>query len=281
MSAERERRILVVANETVAGWSLLNALRDRAENERIHVTVIAPVNQPSRGYVVYEDTRRAAAGRRLDHTLRTLQDADISAHGYVVDTDPIAAVKDALAQEEVDELIVSTHPRHKSGWLRRDVVSRIRDAAGDVPVQHVVVDLEAERQETNVLVIANETVVGDPLLERIRARAERSPASFLLVCPQSDPTRSAHPDAERRLRRALALLRGTGIDAHGQISHPDPYTAAMHAIHDERIDEIIVSTFPGERSGWMRRDLIGRLQKDSGLPVEHVEVDEALVEAST
>jgi hypothetical protein len=281
MSAERERRILVIANETVAGWSLLNALRDRAETERVHVTVIAPVNQPSRGYVVYEDTRRAAAGRRLDHTLRALHDADISAHGYVVDTDPVAAVKDALAQDEVDELIVSTHPDHKSGWLRRDVVTRIRDAAGDVPVQHVVVDLDSERQETNVLVIANETVVGDPLLERIRARAERSPASFLLICPQSDPTRSAHPDAERRLRRALALLRGTGIDAHGQISHPDPYTAAMHAIHDERIDEIIVSTFPGERSGWMRRDLVGRLQKESGLPIEHVEVDEALVEAST
>jgi hypothetical protein len=281
MSAERERRILVIANETVAGWSLLNALRDRAETERVHVTVIAPVNQPSRGYVVYEDTRRAAAGRRLDHTLRALHDADIFAHGYVVDTDPVAAVKDALAQDEVDELIVSTHPDHKSGWLRRDVVARIRDAAGDVPVQHVVVDLDSERQETNVLVIANETVVGDPLLERIRARAERSPASFLLICPQSDPTRSAHPDAERRLRRALALLRGTGIDAHGQISHPDPYTAAMHAIHDERIDEIIVSTFPGERSGWMRRDLVGRLQKDSGLPIEHVEVDEALVEAST
>ena len=131
--------------------------------------------------------------------------------------------------------------------------------------------------ERRVLVIANETIVGDPLLERIRARAERSPASFLLICPQSDPTRSAHPEAERRLRRALALLRGTGIDAHGQIAHPDPYTAAMHAIHDERIDEIIISTFPGERSGWLRRDLVGRLQKDSGLPVEHVEVDEALL----
>src|SRR5207248_10176829 len=141
--------------------------------------VVAPVNQPSRGYVVYEDTRRAAAGRRLEHTLRALHDADIPAHGYVADADPVAAVKDALAQENVDELIVSTHPRHKSGWLRRDVVTRIRSAAGDVPVHHIVVDLEAERQQTNVLVIANETVVGDPLLDRIRARAEQSAASFL------------------------------------------------------------------------------------------------------
>jgi len=281
LSAEKEVHVLVVANETVAGWSLLNALRDRAEEQPIRVTVVSPVNQPRRGYVVYEDTRRAAAGRRLDHTLHALHDAGIRAHGYVVESDPVSAVRDVLAQEEVDELVVSTHPRQKSGWLRRDIVTRIRSAAGDVPVRHIVVDLAAERQQTNVLVIANETVVGDPLLERIRARAEKSPASFLLVCPQSDPTQSRHPEAERRLRRALALLRGTGIDAHGQISHPDPYTAVMHAIDDERVDEIIISTFPGEKSGWLRRDLVGRLRKDTGVPIEHVEVDPALVEAST
>ena len=52
--------------------------------------------------------------------------------------------------------------------------------------------------------------------------------------------------------------------------HPDPYTAAMQAMHDERVDEIIVSTFPGERRGWLRRDLVERLRKDTGLPVEHV-----------
>jgi phosphopantetheine adenylyltransferase len=280
-AAEREHNVLVVANETVGGWTLLNALRDRAEKEPIHVTVICPVSSPRGGYVVYEDSRRAAAGRRLDHTLRALQDANIRAHGYVVEEDPVAAVKDALAQEDVDELVVSTHPRQKSGWLRRDVVSRIREAAGDRPVEHVVVDLDPKRQRQNVLVIANETVVGDPLLARIRERADRSEASFLLICPQSDPTQGAHPEAERRLRRALALLRGTGIDAHGQISHPDPYTAAIHAIHDERVDEIIVSTFPGEKSGWLRRDVVERLRKDAGVPVEHVEVDPALVEAST
>jgi len=52
--------------------------------------------------------------------------------------------------------------------------------------------------------------------------------------------------------------------------HPDPYTAARQTVHDERIDEIIVSTFPGETSGWLRRDLVARLRKDTGLPVEHV-----------
>jgi hypothetical protein len=84
---------------------------------------------------------------------------------------------------------------------------------------------------------------------------------------------AAHPEAERRLRRALAELRVEGIDAHGQIAHPDPYTAAMHAVRDERVDEIIVSTFPGVRlSRWLRGDLVERLRKETGLPVDHVEV---------
>ena len=118
--------------------------------------------------------------------------------------------------------------------------------------------------------VANETVLGEPLLRRLRQRVAEGPAAFLIVCPQSDPSRAEHPEAERRLRAALATLRDEGIEAHGQIAHPDPYTAAMQVIEDERVDELIVSTFAAERSGWLRRDLVGRLRKDTGLPVEHV-----------
>ena len=60
---------------------------------------------------------------------------------------------------------------------------------------------------------------------------------------------------------------------HGQISHPDPYAAVMQTIEDERVDELIVSTFPDARSGWLRRNLLERLRNDTKLPVEHVEVD--------
>jgi len=268
--------VLVIANETVAGRSLVEALESRKADDLL-VTVIAPVNQPREGYVVYEDTRRAAAGRRLDRTLEALRAEGISASGHVVEADPVAAVRDALHQLEppVDEIIVSTHPRQKSGWLRRNVVERIKRAAGDIPVEHVVVDLREDRGDAaaNVLVIANETVVGEPLLEKIRERARKGPSSFLLISPQSDMTGSPHLEAERRLRRALTMLRAEGIEAHGQVAHPDPYTAAANAVQDERVDEIIVSTFPGEkRSSWLRGDLVNRLRKHTGLPVEHVEV---------
>jgi hypothetical protein len=271
--------LLVVANETVTGTGLLSAI-ERRRDDALQVTVICPVNQPQRGYVVYQDTRRASAGRRLDRTLSMLRNEDIAAHGFVVECEPVTAVRDALAQLEppVDEIIVATHPQQKSGWLRRNVVDRIRSAAGETPVEHVVVDVRTEGEgEANVLVLANQTVLGERLLKRIRERAEQSRASFLLVAPQSDPSEGAHPDAERRLKQALAELRGAGVDAHGQVAHPDPFSAAMEALREERIDEIIVSTFGPERSGWLRRDLVDRLRAETKLPVEHIVAERAPV----
>lgn len=259
--------VLVIANETVASETLLDAVRAEAGGDG-RVTVIAPVNEPNQGYVVYEDTRRASAGRRLEKTLKALREGGLAAQGFVVETGPVQAAKDALVQLEpkVDEIVVATHGAERSGWMRRDVVGDIEQFAG-VPVKHVVVE-RTDVGEANVLVIANQTVVSDELLERIRERAAKSPASFLIVAPQSDE--EEHADADKRLRLALSELRGEGIDAHGQVVHPDPYTAARQVVNDERVDEIIVSTFPGERSGWLRRDLVQRLRKDTGLPVEHV-----------
>lgn len=270
--------ILVVANETLVGAELVEAVGRRAEQGPIRVVVVAPVSRPRQGYVVYRDSRRASAGRRLDRTLRALREAGIPAHGGVFDDEPLAAVKDVLASEDIDEIIVSTHPETKSGWLRKNLVDEIRKAAGSRPVEHVV-SSEAALGGANVLVVANETVLGQPLLDRIRARAREGEVSFLIVCPQSDLSGAEHPEAERRLRAALSTLRAEGIDVHGQIAHPDPFTAAMQAVHDERTDEIIVSTFPGKRSGWLRRDLVGRLRAESGLPVLHV-VSESPVEAT-
>lgn len=276
------RHLLVVANETVTGSGLIDAVKRKAGEQDVElVTVLAPVSTPHAGYVVYEDTRRASAGRRLDRTLSMLREAGIPAHGLVLESDPESAVRDAFGMLDPPptDVIVSTHPLQKSGWLRKNVVDRIKKAAGGVPVEHVVVDMDDEAGTKNVLVVANETVVGRALIDRIRERAERGPASFLIISPQSDPSQSAHPEAERRLRRALSELRGGGIEAHGQIAHPDPYTAAMHAIQDERVDEVIVSTFEPAQSPWLRRNLVQRLHSDAKVPVEHVVIPAEEVEA--
>lgn len=274
MSAEADgaRLILVVANETVVSPALVELLEQKAAGGPVRVIVVAPVNQPRQGYVVYYDTRRAAARRRLDRTLDLLRKAGVPATGVVVEADPVSALRDAIDQLEPDEVVVSTHPQRQSGWLRRNAVEQMHRVAGPIPFEHVVVDLAAEHGEANVLVVANQTVLGEPLLAKIRERAAQSPSAFLIISPQGE-TEGSYDEAEHRLLRAVTLLRSEGLDVHGQISHPDPYAAVMQTLEDERVDELIVSTFPDARSGWMRRNLVERLRADTKLPVDHVEVD--------
>ena len=258
---------LVVANETVAGRALLDALRERASAGPIRVTVVCPQNAPRAGFVVYEESRRSSAERRLRRTLDVLHEAGIAARGAVVDPDPVQALRDALYEYQPDEVIISTHPdRLGSSWLRGNVVERARKAAGDIPLQHLVVDLTEARERAHVFVVANQTIVGAPLLAAIRERAEVGPAEFTLVVPADEP------GVERRLSRALAQLEQAGVQASGHIGDADPFVAVMNAVHDEGADEIIVSTFPQATSGWLRRDLIGRVRKASNLPVRHVVV---------
>jgi hypothetical protein len=275
--SDAAHQVLVVANETVVSRALVELIEERAKDADVIVTVLAPVNQPRQGYVVYYDTRRAAARRRLDKTLDLLREAGVHADGVVVESDPVSALRDAIEQLQPDEVIVSTHPQQKSGWLRRNAVEQMHRVAGDLPFQHVVVDLAAEHGDRNVLVVANQTVLGAPLLDKIRERAASSASGFLIISPQGD-AEGSYEEAERRLLRAVTLLRSEGIEAHGQISHPDPYAAVMQTLEDERVDELIVSTFPDARSGWLRRNLVERLRTDTKLPLEHVQV-EAPVEA--
>ena len=265
MSA-KPRHILVLANETVVGKTLIDALQKRADEGPIRVTVISPQNAPRAGYVVYQDERRSAAERRLRRTLDLLHEAGIAARGGVVDPDPVAALRDALHEHQPDEVIISTHPEMKSGWLRGNLIDQARRIS-PVPVEHVVVDLDSPRERAHVLVIANQTIVGGPLLDAIKERAASSAAEFTLVAPADEP------GVERRLKQALAQLRAAGVEATGHIGDPDPYNAATNAIHDERVDEIIVSTFPEATSGWLRRDLVGRLGESCKRPVKHVVVE--------
>jgi hypothetical protein len=267
------RHILVVANETVAGKTLIDALRERAAEGPIRVTVVSPQNEQRAGFVVYSDSRRSSAERRLRRTLDLLHEAGIAARGAVVDPDPLVALKDGIAEHHPDEIVISTHPEMRSGWLRGNLIDRARKAAGNIPVEHVVVDLEEPRERSHVLVIGSQTVVGEPLLQAVRERAGASRAEFTVVVP-ADP-----PGAEDRMKRTLARLGAAGIEVSGHVGDPDPVSAAINAVHDERVDEIIVSTFPEATSGWLRRDVIGRIRKETGLPVRHVVVEKAEAEA--
>src|SRR3954468_16667769 len=120
------KRVLVVANETVAGKPLIDAIRKRADGQEVHAHVISPQTQPKHGYVIYDEHVRDAAENRLRMTIAMLREAGIEADGEVIDPDPFAATTDALGERDYDEVIVSTHPETRSGWLRQALVDRIR-----------------------------------------------------------------------------------------------------------------------------------------------------------
>ena len=141
-----ERRILVIANETVAGGELLSAIRRQANGSRTALLVVTPaLNGQVKHWANDDDAARVAAQERLDASLAALHLAGIEARGEVGDDDPLQAIDDALRTFAPDELIISTHPEGRSNWLERDVVTHARERFA-LPVTHVVVDLEAERR---------------------------------------------------------------------------------------------------------------------------------------
>jgi hypothetical protein len=142
-----ERRILVVANETVGGEALREEIRARSSGYKTELMVVTPaLNTPVRHWTSDEDRARAEAQLRLDASLARLRDAGFEVRGEIGDGDPLQAIEDALRTFGADEVIISTHPEGRSHWLERGVVTGARERFA-VPITHVVVDLEAEREE--------------------------------------------------------------------------------------------------------------------------------------
>ena len=143
VGSDGDHRILVVANETVAGAELREVLREKAEGVNKHVLVVCPaLNTQVRHWASDEDGARAAAQRRLDESLAGLRQAGVHARGEVGDGDPLQAMEDALRTFCADEIVISTHPEGRSNWLERGIVSAAEERF-DLPITHVVVDLEA------------------------------------------------------------------------------------------------------------------------------------------
>jgi hypothetical protein len=145
--ADDERRILVIANETVGGEALRAVIEERAAAYREQILVVVPaLNARLKHWTSDEDEARAAAEARLHATLDELGRSGIAARGEVGDADPLQALEDGVRSFGPDEIIISTHPEGRSHWLESGVVDRARDRFM-MPMTHVVVDLEAERQE--------------------------------------------------------------------------------------------------------------------------------------
>jgi GABA permease len=138
-----EKRLLVVANETVAGAELLSELKQHARGRKTKVLVVVPAfNTKLEHRVSDDDGARATAAERLAVSLEAMRVSGITARGEVGDSDPLQAIDDSLRTFAPDEIVISTHPAGRSNWLERGVVESARERF-DVPVVHVVVDLSA------------------------------------------------------------------------------------------------------------------------------------------
>ncbi|HUH81675.1 MAG TPA: hypothetical protein VLZ06_10150 [Solirubrobacteraceae bacterium] len=276
------KEILVVANRTIGGAPLLDAVRAHAaEPGGARFRLVVPQSTPSAGLVIYDEAVRESAQVRVDLALSIVAEEGIEATGEVGDADAFLATMDAVADRRPDAIIVSTHPATSSGWLRRDLVERIENASG-LPVEHVTVDLENQRLPFKVtLVVANKTSTGDELSDRLIAKnAEEGKHVFIAVLPKGDGSGPAAAEARARLARMLDRLRRAGLVISGMIGDPDPYTATMNALELFTVDDIVISTLPGERSGWLRSDLIERVRGASRVPVEHVVAESAAESAA-
>jgi hypothetical protein len=138
-------RVLVIANETVGGRALSSTLIERVSGRPAELLVVAPaLNSPLRYWTSDEDGARAAAQERVHASVARLGELGLRASGEVGDADPLQAIEDAMRTFGADEIVISTHPVGRSNWLERGLVDEATRRF-DVPITHVIVDLEAER----------------------------------------------------------------------------------------------------------------------------------------
>lgn len=269
------KTVLVVANETLGGRPLLAKIKDMAAQEELRIVVCVPRTNPRQGNIIYDEAVFDAAQVRIDLARKILREEGIEAVGEVGDPDPYTATMDAIAEYRPDEVIISTLPAASSGWLRRDLVERIGEAT-QIPVDHVVVDLDQEGLPFGVtLAVANRTAASPTFLDVLKGRADELERHvFIFVVPQEGGHGVAARQARARLTQLIDRARAAGLICAGMIGDPDPYTAVMNAVQFFRVDDIVISTLPATRSGWMRADLIERVRRAAHKPVEHVEAED-------
>ncbi|MBV9166164.1 MAG: hypothetical protein JO342_08410 [Solirubrobacterales bacterium] len=274
-SPRRRRTILVVANETLGGRRLLETVRARAAEGDVRFVLSVPQNRPKAGLVIYDHMVFDAAQARVDLALSVLHAEGIEAIGEVGDPDPYAATMDAVYEHNPTEIVISTYPETRSGWLRKDLIQRVREASR-LPVEHIVADIDTEGLPFDVtLAVANRTATGDELFAALKRKVEEDMLHdrrrvVIAVVPQEGGHGAATRRAQTRLKLVLNRLHRAGIFAAGLVGDPDPYTAIMNALQYFRVDDVVISTFAETKSGWLRADLIERVRRSTDKPVEHV-----------
>jgi cell pole-organizing protein PopZ len=127
------------------------------------------------------------------------------------------------------------------------------------------------------LVVANQTLGGDHLAEKVKECLATGPCDFHVVVPATHPKEhatytegKANAIAQSRLEAALARFRELGAKAEGEVGDASPMLAIRDALIGRSFDELILSTLPPGPSRWLKQDLPHRVERTFSFPVTHV-----------
>lgn len=265
--------LLVFLNEVAGGRKLLEAVRERADQVS-RIVVVAPKNEPAAGQLVDPERLEEAARSRVVVTLAVLGEFGIEATGEVMDHDSLLALGDAIRAYRPGEVLLSCLYETRSGWTRRDLLETARrQFEPETTITHIPVRIEDDSVRWDVnhtLVVATRTVAAPDLVNRLLDRANERPHRYTIISPSSEGADRESINLD--LASTLAALYRADIDATGQPVGSDPFAAVRNAIAHYRIDDVLISTFAGEKSKWLGEGLIGRVREITDKPVEHTEV---------
>lgn len=135
------RRYLVVANQTLGGDVLLDRLRHFVEDGPVAFHVVVPATHPRHQWTWTEGEATAIAEERLRRAIERFGALGAEVSGEVGNERPIDAIRSALREREVDEIVLSTLPAGPSRWLKQDLPNRV-ERAFNLPVGHVIAEPE-------------------------------------------------------------------------------------------------------------------------------------------
>ncbi|MFM9078022.1 MAG: hypothetical protein ACKORM_07395 [Solirubrobacterales bacterium] len=270
------RPLLLFLNEVAGGRKLLGAAQERAP-EASYVVAVAPANRPTAGQITSPEETAQAARSRVEVTLAVLDEFGIEAVGEVLDPAPELALGDAIRSHRPSEVLLSCLYETRFGFARRDLVEWAKgEFAPGTTVTHIPVRIEDDsvRQDvTHTLVIGNQTLSSPDLADRLLARAAESPHRYTIIAPSTEGVPQAA--VTRGLAGLMAKLYESDVDATGQPLASDPFSAVKNAIEFYQVDDVLISTLPGDESQWLKDDLIGRVREFTDKPVSHHEAGRA------
>jgi hypothetical protein len=129
-------RILVVANRTAESPELLEAMKARASQGEAQFMLVVPASGHGIQKAADPDAARADSERHMNSAVERFRAEGLDVEGTCGDSDPLAAVQDAVNFGTFDEAIVSTLPVRASKWLKMDLPTRVERTTG-LPVTHI------------------------------------------------------------------------------------------------------------------------------------------------